>query len=389
MKLAGSLVLGAALWAALAAAAPPPPDPGGIRAEPATPEELLRPYYARLTRELKLPRANEGKALDRSQTLTRLAFGSCNHQLASQAAWPVIAATSPQLFLAMGDNVYADFVFRGEADLASFRMAYDLQASRPEFSAFREQVPMAATWDDHDFGVNDSGASFAFREFSEVLFENFWHSSGEVRSRPGVYDSFTMGPERRRVQVILLDTRFFRSDLKFAGPGDAGTRLGPYADDVSDAVRMLGDAQWQWLGEQLAAPADLRIVVSSIQVLSDAHHFERWGNLPRERERLFRALSKRSGGTALLLSGDRHFGAFYQDKPDALGEEIWEFTSSSLNRELNEEAVEAGEPDPLRKSPVVGEGNFGLVDIDWTRRTATMRLMRASGGEVVQQTVGF
>ena len=55
---------------------------------------------------------------------------------------------------------------------------------------------------------------------------------------------------------------------------------------------MLGEAQWAWLAERLREPADLRLLVSSIQVLAEGHGWERWGNLPAERERLIRLIAE-------------------------------------------------------------------------------------------------
>ena len=174
--------------------------PKADRAENATeqvgaaysPSVLLRPYYANIG--IDRPQANAGAELDLSKTLTRIAFGSCNHQGRSQHMWSKIGAQNPDIFLAIGDNVYGDVGYQGEADLSSFINAYKQQATYPEFQALRSQVPMLATWDDHDFGPNDSGGAFAFKEWSEQLFESFWRSSNAVKSRPGIYDSMIAGP---------------------------------------------------------------------------------------------------------------------------------------------------------------------------------------------------
>jgi alkaline phosphatase D len=168
----------------------------------------------------------------------------------------------------------------------SLRKSYALQASHPEFAGFRAKFPMMATWDDHDFGLNDAGGSFPMRRWAEELFETFWGSSDAVRSRPGVYDSSITGPEGKRVQVILLDTRFFRSDLKRAPWSKDRPPLGGYLPDDSRDKTILGEDQWAWLEQELAKPADLRIVVSSTQVITDAHQFEGWTNFPTERSRL-------------------------------------------------------------------------------------------------------
>ncbi len=318
-----------------------------------------------------LPQANTGKTLDTRETLVRIAVGSCNRQDMSQRIWPVIAAQSPQLFVAMGDNVYGDNAWAGDPQLESFRAAYARQAADPQFRQFRNVVPMLATWDDHDYGTNDSGGAFPHKARSEALFEAFWRSDEAVRGRPGVYQAHMIGPESRRVQLILLDTRYFRSE-----PGEPGQQ-------------MLGKAQWQWLGEELARPAQIRVIVSSIQVLSMAHPWEKWDDFAQERERLFTELKGRAGGALVLLSGDRHAGAIYSARPDALGETVWEMTASSLNKPLLIPNLSVGEKDGMRETALFGQENFGLLDIDWTRRALTLRLVDASGHSIAGRELAF
>lgn len=373
----GSLVLsGCANVAAAPQAAPPQ-----------SAEEALRPYYATL--DTNLPQANAGAQLDTSRAISRIAFGSCNHQNRHQTIWSTIAAHNPELFLMIGDNVYGDFGYRGEADLGTFAHAYQLQGSHPEFIAFRNQVPMLASWDDHDFGPNDSGGAFSFRERSEQLFESFWRSSDAVRARPGIYDSMMIGPEGERVQLIILDTRFFRDPL-ISLPYTAERRpLGHYGIIDSPDATMLGAAQWAWLADELEKPADLRIIVSSIQLLTDAHNYEKWGNMPRERERFYRALAARNGGGMVVLSGDRHSGAFYQATPEALGEELWELTASSLNLSFGEGDTGAREPDPIRRSGFYSDENFGMLEIDWATGEVALNLRRSDGESLHAERIRF
>jgi alkaline phosphatase D len=134
------------------------------------PDQLLAPYYAELRKQVVMPEAGPNPALNPATTLTRIAFGSCNHQSAPQHMWAQIAAQNPQLFLMIGDNVYGDNGWDADAGLESLRKSYALQASHPEFAGFRAQFPMMATWDDHDFGLNDAGGSFPMRRWGEELF---------------------------------------------------------------------------------------------------------------------------------------------------------------------------------------------------------------------------
>lgn len=341
-------------------------------------ESLLHPYYADLHHSQT--EAPQGPQLAPSSLLTRIAFGSCIQQDRSMAFWDTIAAERPQLFMTIGDNVYGDTGWRGQADLPTLRAAYARLAEREEFRRFRSQVPMLATWDDHDYGMNDAGGSFAFRGYAETLFEHFWNSPGEVIHRPGVYYSAIHGPAGKRVQIILLDTRFFRSELTSLPYQNPPPPLGSYVASTDPQATLLGKTQWTWLEEELARPADVRLIVSSIQVLTDAHGFEKWGNFPAERKRLLGLLGK--AGNTVLLSGDRHQAGLYHD-PDS---GLWELTSSSLNLSFGSGRPE---PDPLRKQGMFSEENYAVIDFDWAAKALTLRLRKATDGSPIgtDQTV--
>ena len=66
------------------------------------------------------------------------------------------------------------------------------------------------------------------------------------------------------LQVILLDTRTFRDPVT----ENDGSGKRDYMPDDNPELTLLGAEQWAWLEQQLAVPADLRLVVSSIQFTS-------------------------------------------------------------------------------------------------------------------------
>lgn len=354
-----------------------------------TPDQLLAPYYEALRQQVEMPDAGPNPALAAGTTLTRIAFGSCNYQNAPQHMWAQITAQNPQLFMMIGDNVYGDNGWDADAGLESLRKSYLLQASHPEFSTFRAKVPMMATWDDHDFGLNDAGASFPMRRWAETLFESFWGSSNEVTSRPGVYESTITGPEGKRVQIILLDTRYFRSDLKRMAWSKERPPLGSYLPDESLDKTILGEAQWAWLEAELAKPADFRIVVSSTQVITTAHQFEGWTNFPVERARLLETLKGREASGLVILSGDRHAAGIYT--ANYKSETMWELTSSSLNLAFgnDNDRSTAREPDAARVSKFFSEENYGLIDIDWKARKLTMTLKSNASATLAEQVYSW
>lgn len=295
-------------------------------------------------------------------------------------------AYKPELFLFLGDNVYGDVrdgqVVTGAPVLESIRHAYAETAKIPGYMAVKTGVRHLATWDDHDYGLNDGGADFPYRRESQKLFLDFWNvpQNDPRRSHDGVYHAQTFGPPGMRVQVILLDTRFFRSALK---PTD---RMGApgrerYLPDDDPARTMLGDAQWNWLAERLREPAEIRLIGSSIQVVAEGHGWERWGNFPRERQRLYDLVRETGAGGVVFLSGDRHIGAIYREA-EAGPYPLVDITASGLNQVFPGNR-EAG---PNRLGGVYGAANFGTVDIDWWEGAVTLSL-RSVNGEPVRRLV--
>jgi alkaline phosphatase D len=312
--------------------------------------------------------------------LARIAFGSCADQRLPQPIWATIEAWRPALMLMLGDNVYGDV---SSAEVRELQQAYARLAAEPGFVRLRQTVPMLAVWDDHDYGANDAGGDFPFRAETTALFRQFWQIPADSPRgrRDGIYDAVSFGPPGQRLQVILLDTRSFRSPLR---PTDVRNAPGRerYVPDPDPAKTMLGEAQWAWLDERLKEPADLRLIVSSIQVLADGHGWERWGNLPLERDRLVRLIEATGAEGVVFLSGDRHLGGLYR-RAQAVPYPLYEVTGSSFNRPFRN----ARESDPWRIGDVFREANFATVEIDWAKRLLTLAVRDGDGAAVRAVTI--
>lgn len=294
--------------------------------------------------------------LDESRILTRVGFGSCYVPQFEQAdVWRAILAASPQAFLFLGDNVYQTEE-NGRPELQELRDAYAALAADAPFADLRAAIPVLVTWDDHDYGMNDAGADFRARLESEALFKHVWHVGADDPRfyRRGVYYHRTAGPPGRRVQMVMLDLRYFRT-----------------------AETMLGDEQWRWLEVVLGEDADLRIIASSVPLLTHADEGESWHAWPDERERLVEMLGRAGGG--VIVSGDSHFGAYYR-RDEAVGYPLLELTSSSLNFPRTGTAVSPpGPPDASRLGAVHYPANFGMIVIDWETRQVALNLHNATG----------
>ena len=371
---------------------------GCVTQEPATPVadppesavEALNRYYASVPAS-RLPTAPAGVSLPGGNAvLDRILLASCNDEEMDSPALAQLAREEADLFLMIGDNVYGDSDGRAyannEPELDELRESFDDLAARPEFQAVRAKLPMMVAWDDHDYGANDAGADFPFKEYAERIHETFWGLADEdAGARPGTYYARSFGPEGQRVQVIMLDTRFFRGPLTPTDDyGAKGKERYLPAPDSAEQV-MLGEAQWAWLEEQLEQPADIRFVVSSIQVMPTVHGWEAWSTLPKERQRLFDLVGETGANGVVFLTGDRHTGFVYEE-PDVLPYEANELTASSLNVSFAEESSEMD-------SRQVGAGfapeNYGLVEIDWGSKTVSLMLKDQAGETVRRNDIAF
>lgn len=303
--------------------------------------------------------------------LQRIAFGSCANQNLDQPIWDAVVAAKPDLFLFVGDNIYAD-----TEDMELMKAKYAKLAAKPGYQKLKQTCPILATWDDHDYGVNDGGAWYPKREESaEIMLDFFEVPAGSPqRGHAGIYGAHTYGPAGKRVQVILLDTRTFKSrQLKDTRPKEELKKLnlvGWYLPNPDTTTTILGAEQWAWLEMQLRQPADVRIIASSIQVIADEKGMESWGNFPHERKRLYDVIGRTGAEGVLFLSGDVHFSEVSRSAggPYPLND----FTSSGLT---NSSPGWAAAVNRHRVSPgAYAKPTFGLVEIDWTPSSPVISL---------------
>lgn len=336
-----------------------------VSADPAKKDETK-------VQENKRPKNNDliPRGIDVAIAPSVIAFGSCAHQDKPQPMWDVIAKNNPDLFLFSGDNIYAS-----QPETKPIGAQYKKLNLIPEFRRFRERVPIFAIWDDHDYGVNDSGADNPEKEEAKREFLNQWTYVRDSLSmgQKGVYHTKILGGVKKKsptLQVIMLDTRWFRSPLKKnEDPTKPNRKFIPTEDKKTT---ILGEEQWSWLERQLRKPADVRIVVSSIQFVAEEHGFEKWANFPHEKERFLNLLRRVGPKNLFVVSGDRHMGTIAKQEVKGWGT-LYDITSSGINR-----VTDLDETDKSYAGTPIKVENFGLMKIDWTHKKITFELKDAS-----------
>lgn len=287
--------------------------------------------------------------------VTRIAFGSCSKESQDQPILKVIANKQPDLFIYMGDNIYAN-----TEDMTEMKGKYALLSCKDEFQYLMASQPVIATWDDHDYGDNDVGAEYPKKEESKQIFLEFWKEPvGSDRwAHPGIYTSYYYGDSAHRVQIILLDMRTFRSAPKKEG--------GEHVPDTDPSKTFLGTDQWNWLETELEKPAVIRMIGTSSQFASEENGDENWSNFPLEMDKMYNLLQNTQANGLFFISGDVHYAEL--SKRDAPGlYPIYDFTSSGLT---HTDPIPDG--NQYRIGSAYAGKNFGMIEINWSTPSPTI-----------------
>ena len=296
-------------------------------------------------------------------------LGSCLDQDLDQPIWAAIEKQNINGFIFLGDNVYGD---QQSGELGKLIKAYKKQKTKIP-SWLTEDKKILAIWDDHDYGKNDGGGNYKNKEEAQTLFLDFWKipKQDPRRARKGIYFEDTQIIEGKSVQIIGLDTRYFRSKLE-------GRKNG-YLPNNDPRASVLGAEQWKWLDETLEnSKADIVIILSSIQILATNHPYEKWSNFTADRKKLLKRLDDvLKTKTVVLISGDRHRAGLYQKGS------LIEITASALNKGSSRPT----ETDPLLIGITYPEINFGILDIQPSKNIITLSINNKYGIELESKVI--
>ncbi len=299
------------------------------------------------------------KANDLTLNLSKICISSCCYANGNLAIYRSMLAKHPDLYIAMGDNMYADNIISNPDYPAWIQSQYDLLKNNYDYKNFRAAVPSIATWDDHDYGLNNAGKEFPFKLQSKDKFMQFWQlpSTHDIRTHDGVYTSYLYGDAAHKVQVIMLDCRNFL-DVVSGEPITA----------TSDTTKtILGATQWGWFRQQLLVPATIRIVVSSTQLCTAHNGWEAWANYPHEQDKFYKAIKDANANGVFVISGDVHYAEVSKRSPTGQYP-IYDFTSSGLTHVENNTSV-----NPYRVGNAYRGLNYGILNIDWNASPVTIR----------------
>jgi len=321
--------------------------------------------------KVKSKYANTARKMDSEQVLQTIAFGSCNNQNKNQEIWKDIVKNRPELWIWLGDNIYADT--KNQKLMAE---KYTKQKNDSFYRRLLACAMVVGIWDDHDYGANDAGKEFTMKKQSKRLLLDFLDvpKNAPSRYREGAYQAYTFGKPGKKVKIILLDARYFRDELITINLENQKYKINEEGD-------ILGEKQWKWLEKELTkSDAQINLIASGIQMIPEEHAYEKWANYPKARKRLFHLLQKTKPAMPILMSGDRHIAELSKAEVGGLENPVYEITASGLTHSWSTKNEEAN---MYRVGKMVIEKNFGVMKIDWSGATPSVSIeVRGLGNEL-------
>jgi alkaline phosphatase D len=301
--------------------------------------------------------------------VSTIAFGSCASEQQPQPILDLVVKHRPDLFVYLGDNIYGD-----TRDMRVLKAKYAMLAAKPEFQRLKKNVRVLATWDDHDYGWNDIGRHYPFKAPSKELFLDFFEepANSDRRKHTGIYTSYMFEGNGKKLQLILLDGRTFRDDLRtYRGELHSDDHyfypLDYYPHQATDST-LLGSEQWAWLENELKKPADLRIIGSGTQFGISFNGYEAWANFPHEQKRMLDLIKKTKANGVIFITGDVHYAEVSKLQQEG-NYPIYDVTSSGITSTWHFPT-----PNANRIEGPIMDNHFGLITIDWAKADIEIKM---------------
>jgi len=269
--------------------------------------------YVVIIKDVKIAEGNfrTSPKLDENNQV-KIAFGSCFHKIGlhNPNLINTILKSEANAMLLIGDMAVDD----RENNISMHRSDYLLRDVSCAWKKLAANVPLYASWDDHDYLNNDlSGIPERFSEKDIEELRALWRQNwnNPQNNGKGIYFNTRIG----QVELIMLDTRSCR---EVANRGAYGSYL--------------GTEQLKWLKSILENSTATFKIISSGTMWSDyiTNGKDSWGTWDTmAREEIFNFIETKNIPGVLLISGDRH-GARGFTIPRPSGLKLFEFEAASL-----------------------------------------------------------
>lgn len=272
----------------------------------------------------------------RAKGVKEIAFGFDNDQTKNQSFFKTVAKIKPDVWLWVGNSIN-----HYDNTKHSLKGDYYNLLQNEYYKTLRDSVKnILGTWD-----IIESGKKYTLFQNStkidknKVNYLNFLkiNKKSDLYKRKGLYSSFTVGEDFKKIKFIFLDTQTFADTLirnqfyKFSEVINQENHLigevidttnhnldSLYRNDslklsmnelinnyynICDTCKLLGEEQWQWLYNTLKfSDARINIIISSLPVFYNDKMLNQWKFYSKEKERLFKIIQETNPKNVIFIT---------------------------------------------------------------------------------------
>jgi alkaline phosphatase D len=237
----------------------------------------------------------------------------------------------------MGDNVYLILNHDLKSTKSIYRRYVGVRKQKNMNKLLSSNKQHYSTWDDHDFGPNNTDGSYEKAALTTAAFNNFWVNP-MTKNKKGIYYCFKKGD----VSFFMTDSRTFK---------------------INGGSSLLGEEQLKWLKKELlTSKATLKVVILSNQLINAVEGHESYYDFERERSGLIDFINTKKIPGVVFFSGDRHHSEINVEL-DQNYYPIYDITCSALSSprpKLRGWGVEGDIPTRIEGS-FITKHNYGLL----------------------------
>ena len=274
---------------------------------------------------------------------------------------------NPDFMLWLGDNTYLR-----ESDWNSrtgFIKRYSHTRALRELQPLLASTHHYATWDDHDYGPNNSDGSFWLKETASEIFKLFWTNPNyDVTGKGGITGLFQWSD----VDFFLMDNRYHRTSN----------------NNFTVDRQILGKDQIDWLINALTfSQATFKFIAIGGQVLSSGAVYENYATYPEERKYLLDKIREAKIEGVIFLDGDRHHTVLSKMQESEDVYPLYDLTCSSLTAGVNDDDESYNKYS--LKETLVSENNFGLLSVTGpaNNRELIIKIFDKDGQELWKKSI--
>lgn len=375
------------------------------------------------------------RGIDSSKKIDKIAFGSGLNPNKEQNIWKTVLSEGPDLFIVTGNQISNLDASEKPLTPVIVKEAFKKLYKNNDYRAAREKIPFLTTWSQSEINTNEK-IDDTTKENFRTEFLKFWPSIKRSLSKnqKDIKYAVHFGDKKTFVQILFLDTKWDQSEFKKYIPTESKmteatplintaqnitTQTSPTSNDITQALpinkveatassvtpvnsvtiektnspwmpdsentkHFLNQEQWAWLEKELKHPSFIKIIVTSIPLLSEKLSNDSWALFPKEKEKFLNLIKKSKIKNLIILAGANKTNSSLSGwSQTTIGStRITEMISANLN-------LSSQISNPITNEDGFENSNYGIMNIDWENKKISFDLKGIDKNSLTKAEINF